>query len=111
MTAFDLLTIGHSNIAAERFTAMLHAAGVEAVADVRSIPVSRFCAWFSAKNLAPLLAGANIDYQFYGDELGGRPRGRSIAMASPITRPWGHGRASRLASIGCTRRLGRTPCV
>jgi hypothetical protein len=28
MTAFDLLTIGHSNIPAQRFIAMLRAAGV-----------------------------------------------------------------------------------
>jgi uncharacterized protein (DUF488 family) len=78
MTAFDLFTVGHSNIAAERFVAMLHGAGVEAVADVRSIPASRFCPWFSAKNLAPLLAGARINYLFFGDELGGRPRDPSL---------------------------------
>jgi uncharacterized protein (DUF488 family) len=78
MTAFDLFTIGHSNIAAERFTAMLRGAGVEAVADVRSVPASRFCPWFSAKTLAPLLANAAIDYLFFGDELGGRPRDASL---------------------------------
>ena len=74
MRAFDLFTIGHSNIAAERFVALLRGARVEAVADVRSIPASRFCPWFSGKNLAPLLAGANMDYLFFGAELGGRPR-------------------------------------
>jgi uncharacterized protein (DUF488 family) len=74
MTSFDLFTIGHSNIPAERFIALLRGAGVDAVADVRSIPASRFCPWFSAKNLALLLAGTTIDYQFFGDELGGRPR-------------------------------------
>jgi uncharacterized protein (DUF488 family) len=78
MTAFDLFTIGHSNIPAERFTAMLRAAGVETVADVRSVPASRFCPWFSAKNLAPLLAGASMSYLFFGDELGGRPRDPSL---------------------------------
>jgi uncharacterized protein (DUF488 family) len=77
MTAFDLFTIGHSNIAAARFTLMLRGAGVEAIADVRSIPASRFCPWFSAKTLAPLLAAANINYLFFGDELGGRPRDQS----------------------------------
>jgi uncharacterized protein (DUF488 family) len=51
---------------------------VEAVADVRSNPVSRFCPWFSAKALAPLLAEANISYLFFGDELGGRPRDPSL---------------------------------
>jgi uncharacterized protein (DUF488 family) len=57
---------------------VLHDAGVEAVADVRSVPASRFCPWFSAKNLTPLLAGAKIDYLFVGDELGGRPRDPSL---------------------------------
>jgi len=78
MPAFDLFTIGHSNIAADRFIAMLRGAGIEAVADVRSIPASRFCPWFSAKTLAPLLAGARMDYLFFGDELGGRPRDPSL---------------------------------
>jgi uncharacterized protein (DUF488 family) len=78
MARFDLFTIGHSNIPAERFTAMLRDTGVEAIADVRSIPASRFCPWFSAKNLTPLLAGAHINYVFFGDELGGRPRDASL---------------------------------
>jgi uncharacterized protein (DUF488 family) len=78
MPTFDLFTIGHSNIPAERFTALLRGAGVDTIADVRSIPASRFCPWFSAKNLVPLLAGANIDYLSFGDELGGRPRDPSL---------------------------------
>jgi uncharacterized protein (DUF488 family) len=78
MTTFDLFTIGHSNLPAERFIALLRSAGVDAIADVRSIPASRFCPWFSAKNLAQLLAGANMDYLFFGDELGGRPRDPSL---------------------------------
>ena len=78
MTAFDLLTIGHSNIPAERFLTMLRCTGVETIADVRSVPASRFCPWFSAKNLAPLLAAANMNYLFFGDELGGRPRDPSL---------------------------------
>jgi uncharacterized protein (DUF488 family) len=78
MTTFDLFTIGHSNIPSERFIALLRGAGVDTIADVRSIPASRFCPWFSAKNLAPLLAGANVDYLSFGDELGGRPRDPSL---------------------------------
>src|ERR1700746_3721311 len=78
MTAIDLFTIGHSNQPVERFTALLRDAGIDAIADVRSVPASRFCPWFSAKRLAPLLASANIDYLFYGDELGGRPRDPSL---------------------------------
>ena len=41
--ACELLTIGHSNLPADRFTALLHGAGVTAVADVRSVPSSRWC--------------------------------------------------------------------
>jgi uncharacterized protein (DUF488 family) len=78
MTTFDLLTIGHSNLPAPRFTAMLRAAGANAIADVRSMPVSRFCPWFSAKNLAPLLASESMDYRFFGEELGGRPGDPSL---------------------------------
>src|SRR5438874_6773247 len=78
MPAFDLFTIGHSNIAAERFIAMLRSAGADATADVRSMPVSRFCPWFSEKKLAPLLADAGMNYQFFGDALGGRPRDPSL---------------------------------
>ena len=78
MTTFDLFTIRHSNIPSERFIALLRGAGVDTIADVRSIPASRFCPWFSAKNLAPLLAGANVDYLSFGDELGGRPRDPSL---------------------------------
>ncbi|MGC1777480.1 MAG: DUF488 domain-containing protein [Xanthobacteraceae bacterium] len=73
MTAFDFLTIGHSNIPADRFVAMLHMAGAGAIADVRSTPFSRFCPWFSAKNLKPLLEQNGIGYLAYGAALGGRP--------------------------------------
>ena len=74
MMPFDFTSIGHSNVPAERFVAMLRAADVSAVADVRSTPVSRFCPWFSAKNLAPLLAQESMAYLPYGKTLGGRPR-------------------------------------
>ncbi len=78
MPVFDLFTIGHSNIPAERFISMLRGTGVEAIADVRSIPASRFCPWFSASKLKATLAAANITYLFCGDELGGRPRDLSL---------------------------------
>jgi uncharacterized protein (DUF488 family) len=72
--ACDLLTIGHSNLAADRFMALLASAGVTAVADVRSVPFSRWCPWFSGKALAQRLAGEGIAYLALGDSLGGRPR-------------------------------------
>jgi len=74
MRPYDLLTIGHSNLAADRFMALLASAGVTAVADVRSVPFSRWCPWFSGKALAERLAGERIAYIALGDALGGRPR-------------------------------------
>jgi uncharacterized protein (DUF488 family) len=78
MIGFDIFSIGHSNLAAERFAAMLRAAGADTVADVRSVPASRFCPWFAAKNLAPLLAKDGMAYLGFGDALGGRPRDPSL---------------------------------
>src|SRR5262249_62042755 len=74
MPSYDLLTIGHSNLAAERFMALLTSAGVSAIADVRSVPFSRWCPWFSSKALAERLAGERMAYVALGGALGGRPR-------------------------------------
>jgi uncharacterized protein (DUF488 family) len=74
MPAFDYLSIGHSNIPAERFVAMLRSAGVSAIADVRSTPASRFCPWFSGKTLSALLTREDMIYLPYGATLGGRPQ-------------------------------------
>jgi len=74
MPAFDLFSIGHSNIPAERFVAMLRAAGANAIADVRSTPASRYFPHFAAKNLMARLAAEGMAYLPYGDTLGGRPR-------------------------------------
>jgi uncharacterized protein (DUF488 family) len=78
MSSFDLFSIGHSNIPAARFTAMLRDAGVSAIADVRSTPFSRRFPWFSGKNLAPTLAQQGVAYLAYGDALGGRPRNAAL---------------------------------
>jgi uncharacterized protein (DUF488 family) len=72
--SFDLLSIGHSNIAAERFVALLRDVGVDTIADVRSTPFSRRFPWFSGKTLAATLSQHGMTYLAYGDALGGRPR-------------------------------------
>ncbi|MGA8612988.1 MAG: DUF488 domain-containing protein [Xanthobacteraceae bacterium] len=74
MQSFDLFSIGHSNIPAERFVAMLRRAGVSTIVDVRSTPSSRRFPWFSSKNLARSLQDDGILYMPFGDALGGRPR-------------------------------------
>jgi uncharacterized protein (DUF488 family) len=78
MSSFDLFSIGHSNIAAERFLALLRHAGADAIADVRSTPFSRHFPWFSSKTLAATLAQHGMTYLTYGDALGGRPRDAAL---------------------------------
>jgi uncharacterized protein (DUF488 family) len=76
--ACDLLTIGHSNLPADRFLALLKAGNVTAIADVRSVPSSRWCPWFSRKPLAERLTTEGIAYLWLGDSLGGRPREQAL---------------------------------
>jgi uncharacterized protein (DUF488 family) len=68
-----LFTIGHSNHPIERFLALLRRHGVEAVADVRSRPYSRFVPHFGKERLARILADEGMGYLFLGQELGGKP--------------------------------------
>jgi len=76
--SFDLFSMGHSNVTAERFVAILRDAEVNAVADVRSIPASRRFPWFAKKNLEALLACEGISYVAMGDTLGGRPKDEKL---------------------------------
>ena len=78
MSSFDLFSIGHSNIPAERFIGLLRHVGVNAIADVRSTPFSRRFPWFSSKNLATTLAQHGMAYLAYGEALGGRPRDAAL---------------------------------
>ena len=69
----EVLTIGHSNLDYATFLARLQAAGVTALADVRSVPRSRQFPHFDGRALKQRLASDGIAYVFLGRELGGRP--------------------------------------
>ena len=69
-----LFTIGHSNHPFERFLELLRRHGVDAVADVRSRPYSRFVPHFSKDRLERLLSENGIGYHYLGAVLGGKPR-------------------------------------
>ncbi len=73
-----IYTIGHSNHPAERFIERLRQHDVGAVADVRSLPFSRFNPQFNRERLALALRGAGIHYVFLGQELGARTRDPSL---------------------------------
>ena len=68
-------TIGHSNHPLATFLELLNRHRIEAVADVRSAPVSRYVPHFERAALRKSLSDARIRYLFLGRELGGRPRG------------------------------------
>ncbi len=67
-------TIGHSNHSIARFLDLLQGAGIDCVADVRSLPSSRRNPQFSQKPLASMLKDAGVEYWFLGDALGARPK-------------------------------------
>jgi uncharacterized protein (DUF488 family) len=71
--AHPLFTVGHSNHPIEHFLALLRCHSVEAVADVRSRPYSRFVPHFGKERLAGILAHEGVGYLFLGQELGGKP--------------------------------------
>ena len=74
-----VFTIGHSNHSIEAFIALLRKAGIGRIADVRSIPHSRFCPQFRRDPIAAALTAAGIDYAWHGAALGGRPRDAALS--------------------------------
>lgn len=68
----SILTIGHSTHSPEAFLALLRRHKVEAIADVRSSPFSRFNPQFNREVLERCLKENGIHYVFLGRELGAR---------------------------------------
>ncbi len=66
-------TVGHSTHPADELLALLQAARIEVLADVRSQPYSRHNPQFRRENLQASLQEAGLRYVFLGTELGGRP--------------------------------------
>jgi uncharacterized protein (DUF488 family) len=69
-----IYTIGHSKHPIDRFINLLRKQGIEALADVRSTPYSRFNPQFNKERLQTALKGAGLRYVFLGEELGARSK-------------------------------------
>lgn len=69
-----IYTIGHSKHPIDQFIALLQQHSVDALADVRSTPYSRFNPQFNKEKLQTALAAAGIRYVFLGEELGARTK-------------------------------------
>lgn len=72
MTLETVLTIGHSSHHLHDWTKLLQRHEVTAVADVRSVPLSRFAPQFNQGSVKRGLHDAGIKYAFLGRELGAR---------------------------------------
>src|SRR6202521_3846682 len=110
-------TIGDSTRSVSELRALLQAAGVKLLADVRAIPRSRTNPQFNIDTLPPELAAYGIGYEHF-PELGGR-RGRSLAD-SP-NQFWEHASFRNYADYAGTqafrvglerlRKLGQQQCI
>ena len=67
-----LFTIGHSNHTLDKFIGLLKQHNITAIADVRSIPFSRFNPHFNREALEASLRRENISYVHMGQQLGAR---------------------------------------
>jgi uncharacterized protein (DUF488 family) len=70
----SILTIGYGSRSTDDFLALLEREQVKFLVDVRSNPMSRFNADFSAKPLSEKLHLLGIRYVYMGNTLGGRPQ-------------------------------------
>lgn len=83
-TEHAILTIGHSTHSADAFLSLLQQHQVEAVADVRSAPFSRFNPQFNRDALEQFLKANGIRYVFLGKELGARSDDRSCYILGRV---------------------------
>ena len=72
MKAGTVYTIGHPNHPLPAFLALLGTVRINAIADVRSVPHSRFNPQFNRQPLCSALAREGCGYFYFGRELGGR---------------------------------------
>jgi uncharacterized protein (DUF488 family) len=72
MTPHTVFTVGHSTHSVPGFLGLLQKHGITAVADVRSVPVSRFTPQFNRYAVERSLSEVGIKYVFLGKELGAR---------------------------------------
>lgn len=93
MNERTVFTIGHSTHSFVMFVELLNGAGVTAVADVRSVPYSRFQPQFNRSTLPRALRKCGIAYAFLGNELGAR-------SDDPACYEDGQVRYARLAATG-----------
>src|SRR5208283_4393107 len=83
-SARRLYTIGHSNQEMSDLLGTLIRHEIKMVCDVRSRPGSFRYPQFNREALEPRLTSARIRYEFFGDQLGGRPLDPAYYLANGL---------------------------
>ena len=82
-----LFTVGHSTHPLEYFLELLRSHGIQALADVRSSPFSRFNPQYNRDNLKRTLKHAEIYYVELGRELGARRAESECYVGNKVSYP------------------------
>jgi uncharacterized protein (DUF488 family) len=84
---YPVLTVGHSNHPLELFLALLQRHDVNALADIRSMPYSRFAPKFNKESLESTTREWGVKYVFLGRQLGGRSEDPSCYINRRVQYP------------------------
>jgi len=90
-----IFTIGHSDHSIESFVSLLQQHQIDAIADVRSHPYSRYHNQFDRECLEKSLRSAGVRYVFLGRELGARRVERECYEGAAVR----YDRVARLAAF------------
>jgi len=88
LSLITVFTIGHSTHPIEAFVDLLRRYGITALADIRSVPRSRFNPQYNREPLEQALAAKGISYVFLGEELGGRPANPALYVDGKVQYQW-----------------------
>lgn len=83
-----IFTIGYGNRKIDEFIVLLQKYQIDLLVDVRSQPYSGHNRDFTKRQLSENLQGAEINYQFMGQALGGRPADEDCYSYSPDQKHW-----------------------
>lgn len=98
--SFTTFTCGHSNRPITDFLGILKKHQIEVLADVRTIPLSRFCPHFNQKALQDTLPKAHIKYLYRGKNLGGR--GENVGYEEAIDELVGLAKKGTRVAVMCS---------
>jgi uncharacterized protein (DUF488 family) len=82
MSSATIRTIGHGTRTTEQLAALLRAAGVQTLIDVRRHPAGRRQPHLSRARLAVDLPALGIGYEWWGEALGGRRTADAATLAA-----------------------------